>query len=77
MGLFDSVIVKCPRCGADCEFQSKSGDCVLRRYNVDDVPMRIAADIDGEDFSCNCGLRFKLRLAPPVSSRLQVVIDDS
>lgn len=29
MGMYDSVMVRCPKCGEEHEFQSKSGECLL------------------------------------------------
>ena len=34
MGMYDSVWVKCPKCGEENEFQSKSGECILGFYNL-------------------------------------------
>ena len=55
MGTFDSVLARCPECGAEVEFQSKAGECRLRRYHASSVPMEIAADIDGTSVRCECG----------------------
>lgn len=57
MGMFDSVIVPCPKCNEDqIEFQSKAGKCELVDYSVQSVPMEIALDIDNTSESCRtCG----------------------
>ena len=55
MGMFDSVYVPCPRCGAGVEFQSKAGKCELAQYSSTNVPAIIAADIDGDQWRCDCG----------------------
>lgn len=55
MGMFDSVIVPCPACGGEVEFQSKAGECRLRRYHVSSVPMGIAADLNNTSEKCDCG----------------------
>jgi phage FluMu protein Com len=52
MGMFDSVFVSCPNCGHVVEFQSKAGACNLSAYTVDNVPLKILADIDGESKVC-------------------------
>ena len=63
MGMFDSVIAKCPDCGGRVEFQSKAGDCSLAEYTPDNVPLKIMADIDGEVSSCQkCGRVLKFRI---------------
>lgn len=63
MGLFDSVYAKCPKCGRPVEWQSKAGECCLRRYNSDRVPSVIAADLMREEEQCGgCGA--VLRIVP-------------
>lgn len=63
MGMFDSVIVECPKCQGELEYQSKAGECLLHRYPIDAVPMEIAADIDGEwDYCETCKESFQIRL---------------
>ena len=46
MGVYDSVMVPCPRCGRSSEFQSKSGQCTLELYELDDCPQDVLADIN-------------------------------
>lgn len=54
MGMYDSVMVKCP-CGAEVEFQSKAGDCILKYHDPRDVPSEIADDLNGKIKRCECG----------------------
>jgi hypothetical protein len=46
MGMFDTVMVRCPRCGEKSEFQSKSGKCLLNVYELDDCPKDVLADVN-------------------------------
>ncbi len=62
MGMFDSLFMDCPACGAEraLEFQSKSGPCQLEEYTIENVPaevlMGLHRDIEGK---CpNCGKSF-------------------
>lgn len=55
MGCFDSVIVNCPKCGEEIEFQTKSGMCQLKRYSIDHVPVEIARGLHGNVETCICG----------------------
>lgn len=55
MGMFDSVNVFCPACGAEVEFQSKAGECCLLEYSLDNMPASVAADLNGESCVCDCG----------------------
>ena len=57
MGMFDSVMVPCPKCHKDIEFQSKSGECLLDVYTLDTVPMAVLGDINRHSpYDCpKCG----------------------
>lgn len=55
MGIFDSVMVPCPVCGEQIEFQSKAGACRGKIYSCESVPVSIASDINGGKEKCyNC-----------------------
>lgn len=45
MGMFDSVYVPCPRCGTQCEFQTKAGECFMDNYTLDTAPPHLLFDI--------------------------------
>lgn len=80
MGLYDSVIFRCPGCGEEIEFQSKSGRCELSRFDADDVyvPMAIAADLHENTAVCaGCGelLRARYVVAPDVPMRIEILAD--
>ena len=56
MGMFDRVLVECPKCGKTIEFQSKAAACCLVEYKPAKVPTDIAKDIIKEFEVCNsCG----------------------
>lgn len=56
MGMFDSVMIRCPKCGEQVEFQSKAGPCNLERYDQTCVPIEVAKSIEGDSESCGgCG----------------------
>jgi hypothetical protein len=46
MGCFDSVLVRCPTCGTPSEFQSKSGDCLLRVYRLENCSDDVLSDVN-------------------------------
>lgn len=75
MGMYDEIGIRCPSCGHVVVFQSKAGECVLEQYEQDAVPVAIAADIEGDSWSCpGCGKRVvarrlvKLDVVPMVGS---------
>jgi hypothetical protein len=53
MGMFDSVMVTCPKCGKLTEFQSKAGKRMLLTYEESHVPTGIAADLSGKEGHCD------------------------
>lgn len=61
MGVFDEVVFACPKCGEHLFIQSKAGDPSMRIYSLDNVPPRIAGDIDGAVVTCeDCSIAWKL-----------------
>lgn len=52
MGMFDSVWVQCPECGADIEFQSKAGGCTLANLRLDNASPEVLLDIKGDTGRC-------------------------
>ena len=55
MGMFDELTVYCPKCGNTIIFQSKAGECTLKRYTINTVPPDIAGDLNDEWKACpNC-----------------------
>ncbi len=67
MGCFDTIIVNCPRCGEPYFAQSKSGECLLREYKLEECPQDVLADVNRHaPFVCNCGAIFHVELKPVV-----------
>lgn len=55
MSSFDSVVLDCPKCGKEVEFQSKAGVCRLHRYKLSRVPASVALSLNGCEEVCSCG----------------------
>ncbi len=62
MGMFDRVWTKCPACGRDLEFQSKSGPCQLRDFDLSNVPPAVVEDLVGDVKACECGAAWRIRV---------------
>ena len=64
MGMFDTVLVPCPTCGTTSDFQSKSGDCTLAAYTLDEAPDDVLMDVNRHSpQTCRkCGTRFGVKL---------------
>lgn len=59
MSCYDSVFVRCPKCGEKVEFQSKAGRCFMDEYffpqDRGHIPSSIIGDLDGRVEHCRCG----------------------
>lgn len=54
MGLFDTIIFGCPKCGHVIEKQTKYGDCELKQISSKKVPVDIADQILEEKNFLTC-----------------------
>jgi len=66
MGMFDTVMVPCPRCGREAEFQSKGGECLLREYGLETCPKDVLSDVNRHaPAKCeSCGTLFEVGFFP-------------
>jgi len=64
MGMYDSVTVPCPTCAEHAEFQSKSGDCKLETYSLEDAPDDVLLDVHRQaPMRCwKCGTLFTVEV---------------
>lgn len=60
MGMYDTVMVPCPKCGAKYVAQSKSGPQLLECYDLEECPINILQDVNRHaPFVCDkCGAVF-------------------
>jgi len=52
MGMFDSILVKCPHCNNKLEFQSKSGPCMLASFEGNKIPLMVAISSEEDIVKC-------------------------
>jgi hypothetical protein len=72
MGMYDTVMVKCPSCGKKNEFQSKGGDCLLSVYTLKICPDDVLSDVNRHaPYECRCGVSFMI----DIPNRKAVVAD--
>ena len=77
MGMFDSVICRCPKCGGELEFQSKAGECVLDRFGIGNVPANVAQDIEVDIESCKtCHARYRIYPRQPVATVQMMLVEE-
>jgi uncharacterized Zn-finger protein len=72
MGMFDSVYVPCPKCGALNEFQSKGGDCLLNEYTLENAPANVLLDMNRHSpATCqNCGTKYEVKLTFSITKEI-------
>jgi hypothetical protein len=76
MGMFDSLYVDCPGCGAEnsIEFQSKSGPRMMGIYHRRNIPTNVAFGINGTISQCKaCTGYFKIRFTLPIVPKSVIV----
>lgn len=74
MGMFDTVLVKCPNCGELNAFQSKGGECLLRTYTLEEAPPDVLSDVNRHSpYTCSCGVELEVRLEPITTYKASVV----
>jgi len=74
MGVYDTILVKCPNCGAEHEFQSKSGYCILGVYDLSNCPDDVMIDVNRHSpYNCECGVK----IAVDVYNRKAVIVNSS
>ncbi len=61
MGMYDSVWVKCPKCETENEFQTKSGECLLDNYTLENCPDDALANVNRHSpCNCDCGAFYEV-----------------
>jgi hypothetical protein len=66
MGLFDTIIIKCPHCNGETDIQTKAGDCMLQEYDRFTVPVSIAYFINDVEQHCvHCDGVYKVSFELP------------
>lgn len=60
MGVYDSVLVPCPKCGEKQYFQTKSGDCLLEVYELNECPPDVLRNVNRHSpYDCEkCGTKY-------------------
>lgn len=81
MGMFDEIYFGCPHCGNEVVAQSKSGECLLRKFEYSSVPMDVAEDANRHaPFICKCGKKYEFdeyylpRFISPLDSKQEICL---
>lgn len=70
MGMYDSLIVQCPNCFQEVEFQSKGGKCLMDRFTVENVPMNVLGGCINDEWNCACGKTIGLQVQSLIGVRV-------
>lgn len=77
MGCYDTVNFHCPSCGAALFEQSKAGGCNLVEYDCSEVPLAVAADLDGVPLECpQCLCKWTVRVSAPPTVPVYLVDEE-
>lgn len=78
MGMFDSVMVPCPKCGKLSEFQSKGGACILKEYTLGTAPADVLSDVNRHaPNTCeDCGTLFAVQVSLTAQAVAVPVLED-
>ncbi len=68
MGVYDTVLIPCPKCGELYNAQSKSGECTLQVYDFNNAPPDVMANVNRHaPFICfNCNAVFHVEFNPKI-----------
>ena len=68
--MFDTIFAKCPKCGTESEFQSKSGDCFLAVYPLSECPSEVLVNVNrhAPQICEKCGTSFGVQLFETLST---------
>jgi len=74
MGMYDTVLVPCPKCGEEEQFQSKSGECLLQCFKLSECPDYILRNVNRHSpYECEkCSSVFEVH----VDSRKSVLVKE-
>jgi hypothetical protein len=74
MGMYDSVYTPCPKCGLQTELQSKSGECKLAVYTLDNAPYEVMRGINRHtpEFCKECKTPFYIEMVEDELERREI-----
>ena len=79
MGMYDTVLVPCPKCGEKYPAQSKGGKCELDTYELHNAPAEVMSNVNRHaPFTCSeCGTQFEVKYRVEVHNVFVVPIDNN
>lgn len=62
MGMYDTIMVPCPKCGEEHEAQTKSGECLMHVWTLDRAPADAMEGVNRHaPFYCKtCNVHFEV-----------------
>ena len=68
MGMYDTILVACPKCGNEENFQTKGGDCLLSVWKLAEAPQDALSDVNRHSpATCSkCAAVFEVELRATV-----------
>ena len=67
MGLYDTILIPCPKCSHIHHAQSKSGDCSMNVFEIENAPVDVMGDVNRHaPFTCEvCRCVFSVEFPNP------------
>ena len=62
MGVYNTVKVPCPSCGKEAYIQTKSGECDMITYRLDEAPSDDLPGLQDKWERCQCGTTFEVEI---------------
>ncbi len=63
MGMFDTVLIKCPSCGYVNEVQDKMGPQEMKVFTESNAPLQVLVSLSEKELFCDeCGDQYKIDL---------------
>lgn len=77
MGMYDTILVPCPKCGEKGYFQTKGGECTMEDYEFERAPADAMSDVNrhGPHECVKCGTWFEVAFKIEVTEKKIVSVD--
>jgi hypothetical protein len=76
MGMFDTINITCPMCKETIEEQTKSGECMLDTYELENAPLAVLSGVLGSVFCYHCKANLVVELETQPIVRVRIADED-
>lgn len=76
MGMFDTLVIKCPSCNEDVEEQTKSGPCMLYTYEWENCSDNMKYGFTGRHRCYHCKSEFEVKVKTRPTFEVRLLTQD-